>query len=93
MDIFPVGLKLLYIRHIVVKRSVLDEIELITFIFEFRRDDLLCVNSGDTEGHEHRRDIDILECSAHGVLSSDGRKAEFNLHLECSKKGRKRLAP
>ena len=87
MDIFPVGLELLHIRHIVVKRSMPDQIKLVAFVFEFRGYDLLGVNGGDTEGHEHRRDIDILERSAHGVLSSDRRKTEFDLHLQRSEKG------
>ena len=93
VNILPVSLELLYIRHIVVQRSVLDQIKLVAFVFELRRDHLLSVNGSDTESHEHRRYVDILECSAHRVLTSDRRKSELNLHLESSKECRKRLAP
>ena len=50
---------------------MLDQIKLIAFVLEFRRDDLLCIDCRDTECHKHRRDIDVLECSAHRVLASD----------------------
>ena len=71
VDVVPVGLELLYVRHMVRKRSMLDEIEPVALVLEFRRDHLACIDCGDTEGHEHRRHIDVLECSAHRVLSSD----------------------
>ena len=93
MYILPVCLKLLDIRHMVRKRCMLDQIKPVAFIFEFRRDNLLCIDSSDTERHEHRRHIDVLECSAHRVLASDRRKAELNLHLEGTHESRKRLAP
>ena len=93
MDIIPVRLELLDVRHMVLKRSMSDKVELVAFILEFRRDHLACVHCSDTESHEHRRYVDVLECSAHRVLSSDRRKAELHLHLECAEKSRKRLAP
>ena len=93
MYILPVCLKLLDIRHMVRKRCMLDQIKPVAFIFEFRRDHLLCIDSSDTERHEHRRHVDVLECSAHRVLTSDRRKAELNLHLEGTHESRKRLAP
>ena len=53
------------------KRSMLDQIETVALIFKFWRNDLTGIDCSDTESHEHRRYIDVLECSAHGVLTSD----------------------
>ena len=48
-----------------------DEVKLITLILKFRRNHSLSINSCDTEGHEHWRYVDILECTAHRVLTTD----------------------
>ena len=71
VNICPVSLELLNVRHIVVEWSMLDEIQLITLELQFRRNHLLGIHSRDTERHKHRRYVDVLEGSAHRVLSTD----------------------
>ena len=50
---------------------MLDKVNLVAFPFEFRRNHLVSINRGDTECHEHRRNIDVLESTAHRILSTD----------------------
>ena len=69
------------------------EIELVALPFQLRRNHLGCIYGSDTECNKSRRYVYVLERSAHGVLSADGRKTESDLHLKRTKKRTQRLAP
>ncbi len=71
MYIFPVGLELVCVRHIVGKRRMPYEVYPVALPLEFRGNHVLGVNSSDSECHQHRWHVDILESAAHGVLSPD----------------------
>ena len=89
----PVGLELFHIGHPVVQRGVADQVEVVAFPFQFRRDDRSGIHRGDTEGHQGGRNVNVFEGAAHGILAADGRKAEGHLHLQGTQQGRQRLAP
>ena len=89
----PVGLQLVRIRHIVRKRSMFEQVNLVSGLLEFRGNDLPCIHGGDAEGHQGGRHVNVLEGSAHGILSANGRQAQLLLHPEGSQQGAQRLAP
>ena len=60
---------------------------------EFGRYDLARIHGSDAEGHEGGRHVYVLEGAGHGVLASDGRKAEGVLHLQGAEQSAERLAP
>ena len=89
----PIGRKRLSIRHPVRKRSMLEEIDAVAGLLEFRGYDTARPDGGDAEGHEGRRDVYALESAAHRVLAADGGQPERGLHAQGAQQGRERLAP
>ena len=49
---------------------ILNEINIISFFFEFGRNDILCVFSRDVERDKCRWHIEVFECAAHRVLAT-----------------------
>ena len=50
---------------------MLYEVDVVPLPLEFGGDDISGVNGGYTEGDEGRRNLQVLERSAHRILSSD----------------------
>ena len=69
------------------------QVQAVALEFEFRRNHIIGIGSDDTESSKCRRHIQVLECTAHGILATDGRKPEFNLHLEGTEQSAQRQAP
>jgi len=61
--------------------------------FELRRNDVSGLSHCDRERNKCRRNVEILEGAAHGVLASYGADSESHLGFERSEQSRERLAP
>ena len=70
-----------------------DEVNAMSCAFEVGGNDLRSVDRRDAEGHQHRRNVDVLERARHRVLAADRRQAQFDLHLQRTEQGTQRLAP
>ena len=62
-------------------------------LLEIGRDDASGIDSRNTEGHQHRRDVDLLEGTAHRVLAADRGQSQLDLHLQGTEQRPERLAP
>ena len=70
-----------------------DQVEAVSGSLEVGGDHRGGIHRGDAEGHEHRRDVDLLEGSRHRVLAADRRQAELDLHLQGAEQRGQGLAP
>ena len=71
----------LHRRSMVVIYNIVNEIDKISFLLEFRRDDLVGFFGDDAEGNQCWGYIHFLKGTAHGVLATDGRQVESILHV------------
>ncbi len=93
MDIAPELLERIGIGHTVRQRRVPQQVNAVARLLEFGRDDPRGTHRRDAEGDERRGHVNLLEGAAHGVLATDGRQAEGQLHVQGTQQGRQRLAP
>ena len=85
-------------QRIIVRKIILifrytEPHDSVSGFLELRRDDIAELSHVHGEGHQRRRNIDLVECTGHTVLASDGRQAESQLCRVCSEECRDRLAP
>ena len=87
------------LHHFLINRKIifislnLKPYKLISCFFQFRCDDILLQCHIDCKRYQRRRNINILECSGHTVLTSDWRKTKSDLCRIGSEQCSKRLAP
>ena len=71
----------------------LEQIHAAVRLLEFRRNYAVGLFGSHRERYQRRRNVNILEGSAHGVLSSYGTDFQSHLSVQSSQKGCKRLSP
>ena len=55
--------------------------------------DVFGIDCAGCEGYKCRGNVDVVECATHGVLATDGRKTECQLHFKCTEKGSQWFSP
>ena len=88
-----VSLQLLSVWSPICIRIVLNQVQAIASLLELRADSLACIECCDTERNEGWRYVDILECSAHRVLTTNRRQLKRLLHADSTEQCRHWLAP
>ena len=83
----------LVIRQIIFVTAKLHQNDLIACFLELRCNDMFIACNIYCKGYQSRRYVNIIECTGHTVLSSDGRQSESKLCTVCTKKCCKRLTP
>ena len=96
-DIFAdeaeVFLQLRRIGHMVLPGRMAHQVDTVAGLLEIGRNDRPGIHRRDAEGHQHGRDVDMLERARHRVLAADRGQAQFDLHLQRTEQGTQRLAP
>ena len=60
------------------------KVDIFACCLEVSRNHFVSIDHSDTKGDECWRHVDVLECTAHRVFTTDWRQFEFVLHLECT---------
>ena len=80
-------------RHAGFVLRLAEEDEDIALLLEFLADSFGGFPRSDSEGNERRRDVDIIEGTAHGVLAADRSQTKAFLHMESTEECGRRFAP
>ena len=86
-------LQLIIIRRVIRMRMMRDHIDIIAGFLEFRGNDLIALGRGHRERDQRRRDMELIERPAHGVLAADRRSLKGQLRLDQAEQCLHRLAP
>ena len=80
-------------RHAFSILRLAEENQRVPFLLQFLADSFRSFARSDSEGYECRRNVEVIEGTAHGVLAADSAKTKSHLGMECAQESGSRLAP